>query len=61
MAGTFLNLSDDDQEDSQEPKIGAGLKRKKKSGKVSMMKLNLVSSEKKEIRRSLNFALGFSI
>ena len=31
MAGTFLNLSDDDQEEALEPKIGAGLKRKKKS------------------------------
>lgn len=30
MAGTFLNL-DDDQESQSEPKIGAGLKRKKKS------------------------------
>lgn len=30
MAGTFLNLSDDDQEEAVEPKIGAGLKRKKK-------------------------------
>lgn len=30
MAGTFLNLGDDDQEDAPEPKIGAGLKRKKK-------------------------------
>ncbi|MGP6090011.1 hypothetical protein [Antarctobacter jejuensis] len=30
MAGTFLNLGDDDQEDGPEPKIGAGLKRKKK-------------------------------
>lgn len=29
MAGTFLNLSDDDQEEAIEPKIGAGLKRKK--------------------------------
>ena len=33
MAGTFLNLSDDDQEESQLPKIGAGLKRKKKSSR----------------------------
>lgn len=31
MAGTFLNLSDDDQAEAPEPKIGAGLKRKKKS------------------------------
>lgn len=31
MAGTFLNLSDDEQEPSTEQKIGAGLKRKKKS------------------------------
>lgn len=30
MAGTFLNLSDDDQAEAPEPKIGAGLKRKKK-------------------------------
>ena len=30
MAGTFLNLSDDDQEEAVEPKIGAGLKRKTK-------------------------------
>ncbi len=30
MAGTFLNLSDDDQEEAVESKIGAGLKRKKK-------------------------------
>jgi hypothetical protein len=33
MAGTFLNLSDDDQEEPQAPKIGAGLKRKKKSSR----------------------------
>ena len=33
MAGTFLNLSDDDQEEAQPPKIGAGLKRKKKSSR----------------------------
>ena len=33
MAGTFLNLSDDDQEEPQVPKIGAGLKRKKKSSR----------------------------
>lgn len=26
MAGTFLNLSDDDQEEALEPKIGAGLR-----------------------------------
>ncbi len=31
MAGTFLNLSDDDEAEAPEPKIGAGLKRKKKS------------------------------
>jgi hypothetical protein len=31
MAGTFLNLSNDDQDEAKEPKIGAGLKRKKKS------------------------------
>ena len=31
MAGTFLNLSDDEQEPNAETKIGAGLKRKKKS------------------------------
>ena len=30
MAGTFLNLSDDDEDEALEPKIGAGLKRKKK-------------------------------
>lgn len=29
MAGTFLNFDKDDQEEAQEPKIGAGLKRKK--------------------------------
>ena len=33
MAGTFLNLSDDDQNEAVEPKIGAGLKRKKKSSR----------------------------
>jgi len=33
MAGTFLNLSDDDQDESLEPKIGAGLKRKKKDSR----------------------------
>ena len=33
MAGTFLNLSDDDQEETPEPKIGAGLKRKKKGSR----------------------------
>ena len=33
MAGTFLNLSDDDQEEPQAPKIGAGLKRKKKNSR----------------------------
>lgn len=33
MAGTFLNLSDDDQEEAPEPKIGAGLKRKKKGSR----------------------------
>ena len=33
MAGTFLNLEDDDQEPTPEPKIGAGLKRKKKSSR----------------------------
>ena len=33
MAGTFLNLSDDDQDEAIEPKIGAGLKRKKKSSR----------------------------
>ncbi len=33
MAGTFLNLSDDDQDEVVEPKIGAGLKRKKKSSR----------------------------
>lgn len=33
MAGTFLNLSDDDQQAASEPKIGAGLKRKKKSAR----------------------------
>ena len=33
MAGTFLNLSDDDQEEAPEPKIGAGLKRKKKNSR----------------------------
>lgn len=31
MAGTFLNLNDSDQEEATVPKIGAGLKRKKKS------------------------------
>lgn len=31
MAGTFLNLGDDDPQEAPEPKIGAGLKRKKKS------------------------------
>lgn len=33
MAGTFLNLNDDDQDEAIEPKIGAGLKRKKKSSR----------------------------
>ena len=33
MAGTFLNLNDDDQEEAPEPKIGAGLKRKKKGSR----------------------------
>ena len=33
MAGTFLNLNDDDQEEASEPKIGAGLKRKKKGSR----------------------------
>tara|TARA_R110002033_G_scaffold89597_2_gene139749 strand:+ start:759 stop:1115 length:357 start_codon:yes stop_codon:yes gene_type:complete len=33
MAGTFLNLSDDDQEEAPEPKIGAGLKHKKKGSR----------------------------
>ena len=33
MAGTFLNLSDDDQDEAKEPKIGAGLKRKKKGSR----------------------------
>ena len=33
MAGTFLNLSDDDQDEAIEPKIGAGLKRRKKSSR----------------------------
>ncbi|MEM6890358.1 MAG: hypothetical protein AAF636_19825 [Pseudomonadota bacterium] len=33
MAGTFLNLSDDDQGDASEPKIGAGLKRKKRTSR----------------------------
>lgn len=33
MAGTFLNLSDDDQREAPEPKIGAGLKRQKKSSR----------------------------
>ena len=33
MAGTFLNLSDDDQEEALEQKIGAGLRRKKKSAR----------------------------
>lgn len=33
MASTFLNLEDDDQEPAAEPKIGAGLKRKKKSAR----------------------------
>ena len=33
MAGTFLNLNDDDHEETQVPKIGAGLKRKKKSSR----------------------------
>lgn len=33
MAGTFLNFSDDDQEDATAPKIGAGLKQKKKSSR----------------------------
>ena len=33
MAGTFLNLNDDDQEEPQAPKIGAGLKRKKKNSR----------------------------
>ncbi|WP_299592851.1 hypothetical protein [uncultured Tateyamaria sp.] len=33
MAGTFLNLSDDDQEEKSEPKIGAGLKRKVKASR----------------------------
>tara|TARA_B100000945_G_scaffold255310_1_gene212495 strand:+ start:273 stop:626 length:354 start_codon:yes stop_codon:yes gene_type:complete len=33
MAGTFLNLSDNDQEEAPVPKIGAGLKRKKKASR----------------------------
>ena len=33
MAGTFLNLSEDDQEEAPVPKIGAGLKRKKKASR----------------------------
>ena len=33
MAGTFLNLNDDDQEEAPEQKIGAGLKRKKKGSR----------------------------
>jgi hypothetical protein len=33
MAGTFLNLNDDNQEEAPEPKIGAGLKRKKKGSR----------------------------
>lgn len=33
MAGTFLNLNDDDQDEAIEPKIGAGLKLKKKSSR----------------------------
>ena len=33
MAGTFLNLNDDDHEEAQVPKIGAGLKRKKKGSR----------------------------
>lgn len=33
MAGTFLNLSDDDHEEKSEPKIGAGLKRKVKASR----------------------------
>ena len=33
MAGTFLNLSDDDQDEAVKPKIGAGLKRKKKTSR----------------------------
>ena len=33
MAGTFLNLSDDDQAEAPQPKLGAGLKRKKKSSR----------------------------
>ena len=33
MAGTFLNLSDDDQEEAPEPKIGAGLKRTRKNSR----------------------------
>lgn len=33
MAGTFLNLSDDDKVEAPEPKIGAGLKSKKRSSR----------------------------
>jgi len=33
MAGKFLNLGEDDQEEALELKIGAGLKRKKKSSR----------------------------
>ena len=33
MAGTFLNLGDDDQEEAPEPKIGAGLKSKVKASR----------------------------
>lgn len=36
MAGTFLNLSGDDQEEAIETKIGAGLKRKKKNSSLKV-------------------------